>query len=184
MIFTNKNLVLDSDPSLREKCDMVQFPLSEEDRTLAVGLREYIINSLDEDLCEKYDLSPAVGIAAPQVGAQKRIVAVYVEAEDGEPVIDLLMINPRIMAHSVEMTYLENGEACLSVPDEHPGLVHRYAYIKVRYQDLDGNTKYYESDDFGAVAVQHEIDHLNGILFYDHIDLKNPNKAKNSAFPL
>ncbi len=184
MIFTNKDLIIDPDPILRHKCAKVDFPLSDEDRNLYDGLREYVINSLDEELVVKYDLSPAVGIAAPQVGQNKQMCAIYIENEEGKAICDIVLINPRIIAHSVEQTYLENGEACLSIRDEHPGIVHRYAYIKVRYQDLNGNTKVLELNDFMAVAFQHEIDHLNGILFYDHIDSKNPYKIKPNSFPL
>lgn len=184
MIFTNNDLILDPNPILREKCEKVNFPLSEEDRRLYDGLREYVINSLDEELVEKYDLSPAVGIAAPQVGQTKQMCAIYIENENGKAICDIVLINPRIIAHSVEQTYLENGEACLSIKDEHRGLIHRYSYIKVRYQDLEGNTKTVEVNDFMAVAFQHEIDHLNGILFYDHIDPVKPFKIKPNSFAL
>ncbi len=184
MIFTNKDILKDPHPLLREKCAKVEFPLSEEDKRLYDGLREYVINSLDEELCEKYDLSPAVGIAAPQVGALKQMCAVYIEDEDGKAVIDQVLINPRIIAHSVEKTFIDNGEACLSIPDEHKGIIQRYAYIKVRYQDINGNTKVMEQEDFFAVVFQHEIDHLSGILFYDHINEDAPFKAESNSYPL
>ncbi len=184
MIFTNKDLILDPNPILRQKCEKVEFPLTAEDRKLYDGLREYVINSLNEELVEKYDLSPAVGIAAPQVGHTKQMCAIYIENEEGKIICDIVLINPRIIAHSVEQTYIENGEACLSIRDEHPGLVHRYAYIKVRYQDLEGNIKTLEVNDFMAIAFQHEIDHLNGVLFYDHINQENPYQVKPNSFAL
>ncbi len=184
MIFTNKDLIIDPSPILREKCTPVEFPMSEEDLKVYEGLREYVMNSIDEEKCEKYDLSPAVGIAAPQVGVTKRMCAIYVEDENGKPVCDVVLINPRIIAHSVEQTYIENGEACLSIRDEHKGLIHRFSYIKVRYQDIHGNTKVIEADDFLAVAFQHEIDHLNGVLYYDHINPKKPFKIKPNSYPL
>ena len=95
-----------------------------------------------------------------------------------------LQIEGAIMAHSVEMVFLEGGEACLSIQDAHEGLVNRYAYIKVKYYDLEGKEHLIESEGFEAIAIQHEIDHLNGVLFYDHINKKEPFKVVENAFPL
>ena len=183
MKFTNKNIILDTDPNLRKKSALVEFPLSNEDLQTLIGLRQYVMNSIDEDMCEKYDLSPAVGIAAPQVGVMKRMCVVFIESEDGNN-FDLSMINPRIMSHSTTTLYIENGEACLSIKDEHIGNIHRPNYIKVRYQDLNGNFLIIELDDFPSIAVQHEIDHLNGILYYDHISLENPLNVPKNSHPL
>lgn len=182
-MITCKDILLDNKKELRTNCDEVSFPLTNEDKELLKDMRQYIINSLDEELCEKYDLIPAVGIAAPQVGVTKRMCCVYIEMEENE-VIDLTLINPRIIAYSNENIYIENGEACLSVKDKHEGIVHRHAYIKVEYFDIEGNKQVIEETDFPAIAIQHEIDHLNGILFYDHINKLNPFKPKPNSYPL
>lgn len=184
MIYTNKDILKDPHPLLREKCEKVEFPLSPEDKRLHDGLREYVINSVDEELAKKYDLSPAVGIAAPQVGVLKQMCAIYVEDEAGNPVVDIVLINPRIIAHSLEKTFIDNGEACLSIPAEHQGIIQRYAYIKVRYQDENGTTQVIEVEDFLAIVFQHEIDHLSGVLFYDHINESTPFKAESNSHPL
>jgi len=184
MKFNNDNLIIDpNDKILRVKCSDVSFPLSKEDKETALGLREYVYMSTFEDRLEELNLNPAVGIAAPQVGITKRICVVYIDFEDGEKT-DLIMINPKIMAHSMEMVFLEGGEACLSIQDAHEGLVNRYAYIKVKYYDLEGKEHLIESEGFEAIAIQHEIDHLNGVLFYDHINKKEPFKVVENAFPL
>lgn len=183
MKYTNKDIVCDPSEILRKKSTEVSFPLSEEDSAIIYGLREYVKNSIDEELCEKYDLSPAVGIAAPQVGILKKMCVVYVE-EDDQVLCDLMLINPKIIAYSTEKVYIENGEACLSIESEHTGIVERPAYIKVRYDGLDGEKLTVELSDFFAIAVQHEIDHLNGILYYDHIDQANPLKASANSYPL
>lgn len=187
-MLTNKNIVIDPDKRLRTKCSEVTFPLGQEDTQLINDLREYVINSLDDEKCEKYDISPAVGIAAPQVGVTKQMCVVYIEFIDEEnnkkEIIDLQMINPKIMAYSEENIYLENGEACLSIKEKHEGIVHRHAYIKVRYYDLSGKKHIIEAYDFLAIAIQHEIDHLNGILFYDHINKLSPFTPKPNSFPL
>lgn len=181
-MITCKDIILDGDPILRKKCEKLEFPLSDEIKDLAKEMRQYIINSVDEEMCEKYDLLPAVGLAAPQVNHLIRLCCVYIE--DEEQPVDLIMVNPRIIAYSNEQIFLDAGEACLSIKDEHPGIVERYAYIKVKYYDLDGNECVIEARDFPAVAIQHELDHLDGILFYDRIDKNNPFGPDNNSFPL
>lgn len=182
MKYTNKNLVMDSSTSLREKSVPVTFPMSENDLECLIGLREYVINSLDDELVEKFDLSPAVGLAAPQIGVNKKMAVVYIEYEKG--VDDICLINPKIVAHSSELTYVDGGEACLSVKEQYDAIIERYQYIKVKYQDTKGEIKTLEASGFTAIAIQHEIDHLNGILFYDHINKKNPYTPSNNSFPV
>lgn len=184
MKFTNKNIIKDDNPVLREKCEPYTLPLQSNEVEELEGLLEYVKNSIDEDLAKKYDLSAAVGIASPQVGIKKCGFAIFIEAEDSEESFEIIMVNPKIMAYSVETTYIDGGEACLSVVDEHNGLIHRPAYIKVKYVDIHGETKVEEFYDFLAVAIQHEMDHLNGILFYDHINQKNPNFVPKNSYPL
>ncbi len=179
-----KDIVIDPNPILRTRCDQVTFPLNNNLKQTIINMREYIINSINPEISEKYDLQPAVGIAAPQINVNARMCCIYIEDEEHNPIIDLMMINPQIIAHSVSNIYLESGEACLSIKDEHPGYVHRPDYIKVRYNDLDGNVCEIKAYDFIAIAIQHEIDHLNGILFYDHIDKDNPYKIIPNSQPL
>lgn len=184
MKFTNKNIVPDSNPKLREKSVEYKHPITKKEREELLGLLEYVKNSIDQDLAEKYDLSPAVGIAAPQVGILKRGFAVYIEAEDTDDVISVIMTNPKILAYSVENVFVDGGEACLSVAEEHIGNIMRHAYVKVKYTDIDGNDKTEEFYDFPSIAIQHELDHLNGVLFYDKINKKNPLEVPENSHPL
>ena len=106
---------------------------------------------------------------------EKRIFVIVEELEDGE-FKDYIIINPKIISHSEEMIYVGEGEGCLSINREVEGIVPRYARITVEAQDMDGNPFKIRVREDVAIAFQHEIDHLNGILFIDHIDPKNPFK--------
>jgi peptide deformylase len=94
------------------------------------------------------------------------------------------MINPVIMKKSKDKVFLENGEACLSVADKKEGFVPRYATIKVKYIDIKGHTKTHVASDFEAIVIQHELDHLDGVLFYDHINKEEPFKIPANSFAL
>ena len=96
------------------------------------------------------------------------------EGNETEPLIDEIFVNPKIISHAVQKVALKEGEGCLSVPREVPGIVPRPKRVTVKYNDLEGNEKKIRLRDYEAVVVQHEIDHLKGILFYDHIDEKTP----------
>src|SRR5699024_2808967 len=91
------------------------------------------------------------------------------------------LINPKIISHSVQQAYLANGEGCLSVDREVEGYVVRYARITVKAYDINGQEVKLRLKGFPAIILQHEIDHLNGIMFYDHIDPKNPFHAPANA---
>lgn len=181
MKYTNKNLIKDPNVILREKSKLVELPLTQENIDILNGLTEYVKNSVDEQLCEKYDLSPAVGIAAVQVGILKQLCVVYLTDENGNPEVNLQLINPKIIAHSVSKFYLSDGEACLSIDEKHPGFINRYNYIKVKHYSIEGKELISEFKDFCAIAVQHEIDHLNGILYYDHINKNNPFEIESDS---
>lgn len=180
MTLTRKNIVFDDQQTLREKSIEVPIPLQAEDILLAKSLQEYVINSVDEKKAELLDLAPAVGIAAPQVGVNKRICVINFKYDEIDAV-DLVLINPVIISHSKERVYLENGEACLSVKDKKEGYVPRYAAIKIKYIDLNGHIKTHTAYDFEAIVIQHELDHLEGILFYDRINKEDPFKIPFNA---
>lgn len=92
--------------------------------------------------------------------------------------------NPKIISHSVEKAYLVSGEGCLSVDEDIPGYVPRYARITVEAYDEEGKKLRLRLKEYAAIVFQHEIDHLNGILFYDHIDKENPFKPIDNAIPV
>lgn len=138
----------DEDPILRKKSKMVS---NYSDR----------LKVLVEDMYETMDVAYGVGLAAPQVGILKRVIVI--DNRDEESGKRFYMINPEI----IEKEGVEVGmEGCLSVPGKQ-GTVERSKDIKVRYNDLSGEEKILEAEDFLARILQHEIDHLDGILYTD-----------------
>lgn len=171
-----KDIVREGHPALRQRAEKIPFPLSDEMKQLAKEMLEFLHNSQNDELAEKYDLRPGVGLAAPQLGKTIQMIALLVPGvyEDDEPILNDVWINPRIIRESVKKTCLREGEGCLSVDREVPGAVVRAHKITVRYQNIDGEQLTKELSGYEAIVVQHEIDHINGIMFYDHIDAKHP----------
>ncbi len=123
------------------------------------------IRQLMDDMLETMYLAPGIGLAAPQVGVQKRIIVLDLAHEDEEPQ-PLKMANPELVwVSDHDATY---SEGCLSVPD-HYADVQRPAAIRVKYLDENNESRELEVDGLLATCIQHEIDHLEGILFIDHL---------------
>lgn len=177
------DIVREGHPALRQIAEEVELPLSEENRKLAEDMLTYLKNSQDEETAEKYGLRPGIGLAAPQVNVSKRMFALHLPDDDGE-MLSFVAINPKIISHSVEKTYLSGGEGCLSVDREVPGYVPRYKRITVKFHTVDGNELKLRLKGLPAVAFQHELDHLNGVLFYDHINPANPFAEEPNSSPL
>lgn len=178
-------IIRDDNPLLREKSVDVTLPLSAEDKELLTAMITYVRDSRDEELAEKENLRPAVGLAAPQVGVLKRMIAVVVDEwkNDDEVILhEFALVNPRIVAHSEAKSMLSNGEGCLSVDEVIDGYVPRFARIRVRGYDLL-REQHVEIKAHGylSIVLQHEIDHLNGIMFYDHINKEEPWKPIENA---
>ena len=128
------------------------------------------VRSLIADMFETMYDAPGIGLAAIQVGVPKRILVIDLqepEEEDGPPVRDpRVFINPEILKHSdEEVPYLEG---CLSVPDQYAE-VERPDHIRARWLDENGKQHEEQLDGLLAVCLQHEMDHLEGILFIDHL---------------
>ena len=119
---------------------------------------------LVEDMAETMWDAPGIGLAAPQVAQSVRVIVVDV-TEPGEEKSYMALVNPEIVEH--EGTQVDE-EGCLSVP-ELTAQVQRYKKITVNYQREDGTSEQLLAEDRFAVVLQHEIDHLNGILFIDHL---------------
>ena len=181
-MITMKDIVRDGDPILRKKVAVVET-IDEQTVNELKAMREYLHHSQIEETREKYKLRPGVGLAAPQVGIDKKMTAILILDDEDEIVHDYMLINPKIKSHSVAMTYLPQGEGCLSVDEEIPGLVHRYKRIKVEAQNIEGDTIEIKASGILAIVMQHEIDHLNGVMFYDHIDKDFPMDPKLGATP-
>lgn len=179
-----KDFVAESAPVLRTPAEPVTFPLSAEIKQLTEDMRQFLINSQNEEIAAKYDLRAGVGLAAPQLGVNKQIFAIYMVDEDEEGnikrvIMDQIFINPKIQSHSVQQVALQEGEGCLSVPREVPGIVPRPKRVKFTFQDLNGQEYTLKLSDFMAIVIQHELDHLKGVMFYDHINPDNPWDSTN-----
>lgn len=174
-----KDILDESDKRLREISKEVEFPLSKEEKNTIKEMVEFLRNSQIEELAEKYDLRPGMGLAAIQIGIPKRYFVVVNEYDEGQ-FEEYVIINPKIISNSMEKIYVEMGEGCLSVNRPFDGIVPRYARVTVEGYDVDGKKIQVRAREELAIAFQHEIDHLNGIIFIDHIDPKNPFKDKEN----
>jgi peptide deformylase len=123
------------------------------------------IKKLAQDMLETMYEAPGIGLAAPQIGELKRIVVMDL-AKDDEPKAPVVMINPEILKFSEDTVVSEEG--CLSIPELYYD-VERPAEVTVRYTDLDGKVQEVEAKDRFAICVQHELDHLDGVLYIDYL---------------
>ena len=119
---------------------------------------------MDDMLLTMYD-APGIGLAAPQIGVLRRLI-VMDPAKDDEPKTPLVMVNPEILDRSDEMRTHEEG--CLSIPD-FTAEIERPAKTRVAYIDREGKKQEAEFEGIWSTLVQHEIDHLNGVLFIDYL---------------
>ncbi|WP_124058069.1 peptide deformylase [Vaginisenegalia massiliensis] len=185
-MITMKDIIMEGHPTLRQVAEPVDFPLSPELKERAQEMLTFLINSQDDEIAEQYGLRAGVGLAAPQINLNKQLFAVHIPDfdEDGneiEPLLSTILFNPKIKSHSVQKIALKEGEGCLSVDREVPGLVPRPKKIRLEYQDIDGQKHELRLRDYEAIVCQHELDHLKGIMFYDHIDPLQPWVAKEDT---
>ena len=167
-------IVKDNNPIMRKKSLPVELPLSAEDKNTLDEMLNYLKLSQDEEYARKHNIRAGVGIAAIQIGLLKRMFCIYYETDNG--VVQYQLVNPKIIETSMKKCALEAGEGCLSVDEEHPGLVHRYYKIKMTAFDaLQNKDIVITASGFDAIVLQHEYDHLDGKFFYDHINQNNPN---------
>ncbi len=164
---------------IHTKSHDVTFPLSKERKDLIKDIAKYLKMSQIETYEKKYNLRPGMGLALIQVGIPERIFVIVNEVEENE-FENYIIINPKIISTSEEMIYVGEGEGCLSVNRDVEGIVPRHARIKIEAYDEDGNLYTIRVREDIAIAFQHEMDHLEGILFTDRIDKKNPYKNKDS----
>lgn len=123
------------------------------------------LQKLVEDMAETMYAAPGIGLAAPQIGESLKLIVVDTSRDKEGPKEYMAMVNPEIVEH--EGSQLDE-EGCLSVPDL-TSKVKRFRKITVTYQDLAGDRQQLETENRFAVVLQHEIDHINGILFLDHL---------------
>lgn len=125
-----------------------------------------LVRDLVRDLAETMYDAPGVGLAAPQIGVRQRVIVIDVSAKDEPPNL-IVAINP-VIVHAEGEVYEEEG--CLSVP-KYAANVHRHARVIVKALDPEGAEQTWKADGLLAIAFQHEIDHLDGILFVDHLSI-------------
>ena len=168
----------EKDKHLRAKNEDVEFPLSKETKKLIQDMLDHLYYSQIEEYSKKYDLRPGMGLAAPQLGINQRFFVVCHEETENN-FKNYILINPKMISHSEELIYASEGEGCLSVNREVEGIVPRYARVTFTGYDINGKEIKYRAREELSIAFQHEMDHLNGILFTDHIDPKDPYKNKD-----
>lgn len=179
-MITMKDIVREGHPALRVKAAEVTLPLSNEDIAIGNDMLTFLKNSQDEEIAEKYELRAGIGIAAPQLAIEKRIIAMYL-LDDRERLISNVLYNPKIVSHSVEDACLAGGEGCLSVDRDVEGYVVRHMRVTVQAFDINSKPIKLRFKGYPAMCVQHEIDHINGIMFYDHINEKEPFKLNGEV---
>ncbi len=177
-MFKQLKILDEKNKILRMESKEVTFPLSKKDLDTIDHIIKQLTYSQIPEYEKKYDLRPGMGLAFVQLGILKRIIVIVHEYEKGK-FNNYVIVNPKIISHSQEMVALETGEGCLSVNREVEGHIPRYARITLTGQDIDGNKIKLRLREELAVAFQHEIDHLNGILFFDHINKKHPFFSEN-----
>ncbi|MBQ6840957.1 MAG: peptide deformylase [Bacilli bacterium] len=178
MNLPNIKILDEKNKILRTISKDVTFPIDEETKKLIYDAITYLEMSQDDDIALEYDLRAGMGLAFIQMGIPKRIFVIANKDENSGKFEEHIIINPTIVAQSEELVYVGEGEGCLSVNRPVDGIVPRHARITVKYNDIEGKEKTVRVREDIAVAFQHEIDHLNGILFVDKIDKKNPYKNK------
>ncbi len=130
-----------------------------------VGAIDASVRTLIEDMFETMYEAPGIGLAAIQVGVPRRVITLDLAKKD-EPKAPQVFINPEVVWSSEEKSAYEEG--CLSIPEYYEE-VERPAAVRVKYLDREGQTQEIEASGLLATCLQHEIDHINGVLFIDHI---------------
>ncbi len=178
IMFKNLKILDEKDKRLRQISKEVTFPLSKEDKETIKDTMEYLKYSQIDKYAKKYNLRAGWGMSAIQIGIARRWFVIVEEQEDGS-FKNYFFANPKIISNSTEKIYVEQGEGCLSVNREVTGIIPRYARVTVEAQDMNGKKFTLRLREDLAICIQHEMDHLDGILFIDRIDKKNPFKDAN-----
>lgn len=175
MIINDDTIIKDDNNLIRQRSANVSLPLSKEDKDTLLKMLKYVDDSTIEEIAQKENLRPAVGISAIQIGIPKKMTAIILKDGEGKKVYEYALANPVIVSESVEKAYLKTGEGCLSVADLHEGYVYRAKRVKVKGYDLLQDKQIeIKADNYLAIILQHELDHFKGVLYYDRINKTNP----------
>jgi peptide deformylase len=165
-------LLKDTDPNLRKLAVELILPISKNDQELIERMVSYI------DACyhkknKEYGIRTGIALAGPQVGLLKKVI--YLHCDFNKQEYKYLIANPQIIAESMVCAYIGEGEGCLSVDQDHQGVVKRKNKIIIKAYDLFNQKNItINAEGVLAICLQHEIDHLNGILYYDRINKNEP----------
>lgn len=152
-VMTLRPILIHPDPRLKKLCD----PVTEFDKDLA---------QLADDMLETMYDAPGVGLAAPQIGLTKRLLVMDCVKEEGANPDPMVLVNPKVTWESEDKNVYEEG--CLSIPGQYAD-VERPKMVRVSWLDVEGQQHEEEFDELWATCVQHEIDHLDGVLFIDYL---------------
>lgn len=169
-----KNITREGNPVLRQVAKPLSFPLTPHYQKLAADMMRYLVDSQNPEVARKHQLRAGVGFAAPQAGESVQMASLLVPDDQGKIIFKETFVNPEIVSESVRQACLAEGEGCLSVDREVDGYVPRPDKLTIHYFTTEGEEKTIKLKDYPAIVASHEIDHLNGHLFYDRINKKNP----------
>ena len=172
-MFKKLDILDEKDSHLRKKSKDASLPLSKEYRKIIENIITELRYSQIEEYEKKYNLRPGMGLAFPQLGINERIIVIVHEYDEGK-FENYVVVNPKLVSFSEEMIAAEAGEGCLSVNREVEGHVKRHARVTIEGFDEDGNKIRIRAREELSIAFQHELDHLEGILFYDRINKNKP----------
>lgn len=175
----NIKILDESNKLLHRKCKDIELPLPQEDIDRIHDMLDYLEMSQVKETEEFYHLRAGMGLAYPQLGLLYRIFVIVYEVEEGK-FDKYVVVNPKVKSASEEMVYIDEGEGCLSINRPTTGIVPRHARITIDAYDEYGNPFTLRVREELAVAFQHELDHLDGVLFTDKIDPKHPFKGKDT----
>lgn len=164
-------IVTDDDPRIRIKCKKVEN-LTQEDNEYINKMISYV-DACYNGQSNKYNIKNGMAIAAPQVGFDKRVI--YLNFDDEQGHHQYLLVNPEIVATSEAKSFIHNGEGCLSVKkDITCNIPRNYKIIVEAYDLLTNENVSITATELLSICLQHEIDHLDGILYTDYIDQDKP----------
>ncbi len=186
-MLTMTDIIREGHPTLALKSKEVEFPLSIDDKINLKLMKEFLENSQNPEISEEYNLRPGIGLAAPQINISKRMIAINTYDESGDKLYKYLLVNPKIVSHSVMKTYIPGGEGCLSVDRVVEGVTPRHKKITLKSYFYNTETDELilgtlKVSGYVSVVIQHEIDHLNGVLFVDNL-FENIEGAEPVVFP-
>ncbi|WP_373438927.1 peptide deformylase [Metamycoplasma equirhinis] len=168
-------------PVLREKSKDIPWPLTKEDDLLIQKMIYHVDNSQEKHT----KFRPAVGVAAVQYGILKNVFYIMIKDERDNFIFKDALINPAMVGHSDHLLAISEGEGCLSVNENDPnqeGYIYRYSRVIMKaYSYYEKREKIYDVSGYPAIVMQHEYDHLQGKLFIDHINQKNPWETKKNS---